>query len=293
MAWGRSFLLGGACAVALLALGQPGLGKDGPRARVPKAPSVPYSDWTGLYLGINAGYGFGTSQTDAFFGNGTVGSPSFAAGASSKLDGALGGAQAGYNWQSGIWLIGLETEIAATTQRATQAYFCPATSCNPTLAGFDATVGIWQYQKLEWFSTLRGRLGVTVTPDALVYATGGAAIAGISHVGTNVGSNLTPLLDANGNPINTTAVAGTGFLTHTTKTGWAAGAGVEVRLAGNWTGKIEYLHLDFGRDAIDASNLQNATPLVVSLNSHVSRTTSCDSASTTSLIPVEPRRPST
>jgi high affinity Mn2+ porin len=199
------------------------------------------------------------------------------ASASSKLDGALGGAQAGYNWQSGIWLIGLETEIAATTQRATQAYFCPATSCNPTLAGFDATVGIWQYQKLDWFSTLRGRLGVTVTPDALVYATGGAAIAGISHVGTNVGANLTPLLDANGNPIldangnpiNTATLAGTGFLTHTTKIGWAAGAGVEVRLAGNWTGKIEYLHLDFGRDAIDASNLQNATPLAVGLNSRL------------------------
>jgi high affinity Mn2+ porin len=245
--------------------------------RVTAGSIRPEYDWTGLYIGFNAGYGFGTSQADALVSDAAMGTPLFATRASSKLDGVIGGAQTGYNWQAGIWLIGLETDIQATNQRATKAYFCPSISCNPMLAAFDAPVGIWHYQKLDWFSTLRGRFGITLTPDVILYATGGAAVAGFSHAGTNLGSNLIPLLDANGNPvldangnpINTTSPAASGFLTHTTKTGWAAGAGVEARLAGNWTGKIEYLHLDFGRDSIDASNLLNATPLAVSLNSRI------------------------
>src|SRR5208337_4481629 len=147
-----------------------------------------------------------------------------------------------------------------TNQRATKSYFCPGTNCNPTIAGIDAPVGIWQYHKLDWFSTLRGRLGATVTPDSLVYATGGLAVGGISHVGTIFGSSL-----ING----TTSAADTGFLSRATKTGWVVGAGVEAHLAGNWTGKIEYLHMDLGRDSIDAANPLNATPLAVSLNSRI------------------------
>ena len=278
MAWGRSLLLGGFL-LAVLALKVSAASADGASSKVLKAPasSAAYYDWTGLYIGISAGHGFGKSQTDGFVSDAGMGTPLFATGASSKLDGIIGGAQTGYNWQSGSWLIGLETDIQATNQRATKTYFCPGTSCNPTIAGFNAPVGIWHDHKLDWFSTLRARLGVTVTPDALVYATGGTAIAGISHVGTIFGSSVVPLLDdsgnpvldANGNPINTTSPAGTGFLSHTTKTGWVAGAGVEARLIGNWTGKVEYLHLDLGRDSIDAANPLNATPLAVTLNSRI------------------------
>jgi high affinity Mn2+ porin len=260
---------------ALLALTVPATADD--RLPIAARSIPPVYDWTGLYTGLNAGYGFGTPQTDALFDDAGMGTPLFATSASSKLNDVIGGAQTGYNWQSGIWLIGVETDIAATNQRTTKAYFCPSTSCNPTLAGFDAPVGVWHDLKLDWFSTLRGRLGVTVTPDALLYATGGLAIGEISHVGTIFGSSLTPLLDANGNPvldangnpINTTTPAGTAFLTHTMKTGWVVGAGLETRLIGNWTGKIEYLHLDFGRDSIDAANPLNATLLAVSLNSRI------------------------
>src|SRR5262249_6824688 len=55
----------------------------------------------------------------------------------------------------------------------------------------------------------------------------------------------------------------------TTKAGFAVGAGAEVRLAGNWTGKVEYLYLDFGRVATAATNPLNATPLAVNFDSHV------------------------
>ena len=46
---------------------------------------------------------------------------------------------------------------------------------------------------------------------------------------------------ANTNP------ASTSFVSHKTKAGWTLGAGIEARLWGNWTGKVEYLYMDFGR----------------------------------------------
>jgi high affinity Mn2+ porin len=256
-----------------LALATEPLDRKHAKARV---ASAVYYDWSGPYLGINAGYGFGKSQTDALFSD-PAGSPLFASRASSKLNGIIGGAQTGYNWQAGIWLLGFETDVQATIQRSSQAASCPGSICNPAISSFDAPVGVWHYQKLDWFSTLRGRLGATVSPNAVLYATGGAAIAGISHAGTIAGANLTPIvddsdnaiLDAAGNPINAAGPASTVFLSHTTKTGWVAGAGLEVRLGRNWTGKIEYLHLDLGRDSIGVANSLNSTPVAIGLNTRL------------------------
>jgi opacity protein-like surface antigen len=61
----------------------------------------------------------------------------------------------------------------------------------------------------------------------------------------------------------------TSFTSHTTKAGWALGAGAEVRLGGNWTGKIEYLYLDFGKVSTTASLPTNSTPLGINFNSRV------------------------
>ena len=69
-----------------------------------RAPAyVPFFSWSGAYVGINAGYGFGKSQwTDS------------ASGASTNIfdiNGGLAGGTAGYNWQSGGWVYGLETDF--------------------------------------------------------------------------------------------------------------------------------------------------------------------------------------
>jgi opacity protein-like surface antigen len=90
-------------------------------------------------------------------------------------------------------------------------------------------------------------------------------------------------VDADGNPIEVpievpveipTVTAGTSaatssFASHTTKAGFAVGAGAEVRLVGNWTGKVEYLYLDFGRVSTSATNPLNSTPLAINFDSRV------------------------
>ena len=89
-------------------------------------------------------------------------------------------------------------------------------------------------QHIEWFVTLRPRAGVLITPTALLYVTGGLAVAGINTDGVLSGITAASL---------PTSVA---WSNDSTKWGWVVGAGAEARLGGNWTGKIEGLYMDYG-----------------------------------------------
>src|SRR5260370_13088117 len=142
----------------------------------------------------------------------------------------------------------------------------PGAICSPMIGGPAPVSGAFDRgQKLDWFGTVRGRLGATVTPNAMTYLTGGLAVAEIKTAGTV--SGFSPV-DTHGNP-NVTAV-NVNFYVHRTKAGWAAGAGIETHLSGNLTGKVEYLYLDFGRVSTSAINPLNSTPIAVSFDSRVS-----------------------
>jgi iron complex outermembrane recepter protein len=265
-----------------------------------KAPIVTAWSWAGPYLGVNYGYGWGNSNTDTVVSDASMGTPLLATSRSGRLGGMTFGGQAGFNWQSGPWVAGIEGDLQQSRQRGRAATLnCPTAICNPAIDAFglDAPVSVTMAQKIEWFGTLRGRLGVTPTPESLLYATGGLAVGRIKTSGTISGSSLTltpgitegafdttvPGLDDEGNPIDVpveipfetatitpgTSAATSSFVNHTTKAGFAVGAGAEVRLAGNWTGKVEYLYLDFGRVSTLATNSLNSTPLAVSFDSRV------------------------
>src|SRR5262249_19798522 len=145
-----------------------------------------------------------------------------ATGASRKLDGAIGGAQAGYNWLAGTLLAGIEGDLNYSGQRAKLKAVCPGEICNPALIGGIGEPSVIarfeQGQKLEWFATLRARLSVTVTPDTIAYVTGGAAVGEVMTAGTLFG------FDADGNPVNTIVSS------HNTKAGWTLGGGIEGRV---------------------------------------------------------------
>jgi outer membrane immunogenic protein len=171
-----------------------------------KAPAMaPVYDWTGFYLGVNAGIGLGRDRTQHFD----------AAGADSTYLsplGAIGGGQIGYNWQTNSFLgpivLGVEADIQGADMRD----------------GYVNANGNAFSQKLDWFGTVRGRIGL-VTGPTLSYLTAGYAYGNV----------------------NTTGVAGgVPFAFGGGRSGWTWGSGVEAALGGNWTGKIEYLYLDLG-----------------------------------------------
>ncbi len=91
------------------------------------------------------------------------------------MDGGLFGGQIGYNWQTANWVFGIETDAQWTGQKGSTTVLCPVAGCFPTAVAAGTGVGAAISDKLEWFGTFRGRVGVTVTPSVLLYATGGGA----------------------------------------------------------------------------------------------------------------------
>jgi outer membrane immunogenic protein len=230
------------------------------RPPVIKAPVEVWS-WTGVYLGANVGYSWGRSKTDVQVNRSDNSALLHTTSVDQDLRGAVGGGQIGVNWQSGIWVGGFEADVQATGQKGNAAFTCPAGICN-TVAALPAASRLVTGtvdQKLSWYGTLRARLGVTVTPDVLAYATGGVAVGSITTDSTISG------FAGNG------AAVSDGFSTNnnSTKTGWTAGAGVEARLVGNWTGRVEYLYVDLGEITSTGLLATNVPPLRVSYSSRV------------------------
>jgi outer membrane immunogenic protein len=225
-------------------------------------PPVAIYNWTGFYIGGNAGYSWGRANNDAYFYNANTNVLVGTGASAYDMNGWVAGGQAGYNWQVQNWVWGLEGDIQATGQKGSTAYLCAGAVCSPGQTAVPialSPVAVTLDQKLEWFSTIRGRAGYTFAPTVMGYVTGGLAIGEVKSDATILGRT-----GGVGAPFVST------FTTdRTTRVGWTVGAGVEASLGGNWTGKIEYLYLDLGRESFSAVNLANATPVRVDLSTKV------------------------
>ena len=98
-------------------------------------------------------------------------------------------------------------------------------------------------QSLDWFGTVRGRVGPTITPTLFGYVTGGLAYGQVSTTSTVSGTNLVGPQNTNGVLVVPVAAS---LSSTTTRVGWTLGLGLEGVLTGNWTGKVEYLYVDLG-----------------------------------------------
>jgi len=166
---------------------------------------VPAFTWSGFYVGLNAGFGWADSGDVIVNGPNAAASGILSGGGG---DGAfVGGGQIGFNWQSGAFVYGLETDIQ--------------------YVGLTNNVSWGRYTWWEgtgggdggYFGTVRARLGYAID-RTLIYITGGLAYGGL---------NTNPLTG------NTTS-----------NVGWTLGAGVEYAFTNNWTAKIEGLYVDTG-----------------------------------------------
>jgi outer membrane immunogenic protein len=218
----KKLILTGAALAALL--GGSAMAADLPAAPIYKAPPpVAVWSWSGFYIGLNGGYSFGSDDFTQSLTQPGIVANSFDKHTVAPRGGLFGG-QAGYNWQVGSVVLGVEGDAQWADQRGTS---CGLLCLNQT----GQTAGITVTQKLKWFSTVRGRLG-WAHDSYLLYVTGGGAWAGIEE-------NDALVVSGGG--------GGTfGASSSTTKSGWTAGAGIEAQLWGNWTGKLEYLHMDLG-----------------------------------------------
>lgn len=212
-----------------------------PRYTKAPPPVVEVWTWDKWYIGLNGGYSWGRSDTTGTFYNNTTGvqlSPT--QNTRLNLDGGVFGGQIGKNWQNGKWVFGIEADGQWSGERGSALFTCvtPALggACNAITGGPGLGVSPTTTfnQEIEWFATFRGRVGGLVTPTALLYVTGGAVVAGINTSGVISGFTAAQV---------PTAVA---WGNSSTNWGWVVGAGLEARLGGNWTGKIEGLYMDLG-----------------------------------------------
>ena len=145
-------------AFALVAGGQ-GLAADLPPPVAPRAPAtyvpttVPYYNWSGIYIGVNGGYAFGTSSWNNAAAGLTTGN--------FNTNGGLAGGTIGANYQWGGAVLGVEGDWDWSNLNGTSNII----GCGP---GCET--------KANWLSTVRGRAGWAID-RVLLYGTGGAAFA--------------------------------------------------------------------------------------------------------------------
>lgn len=180
----------------------------------PVIASAPIFTWTGLYVGVNAGYGWSESNR---FNN-------WAVGRGGDNGGFVGGAQAGYNYQMGSFVVGVETDIQ-------YADFGKARSGE----AFDPVSGLVygvRGNSGDYFGTVRARVGFAFD-RALVYATGGLAYGDVARSGSYYAYS----------PFTGAYFGSTGG---NDSVGYAVGGGLEYAITDALTAKVEGLYVNLG-----------------------------------------------
>jgi len=185
-------------------------------------PPAPIFTWTGIYIGGQIGYAWGTSNTNLGdnFGDYT----SF----STNNSGVIGGAHVGYNLQLSQFVVGLEGDVDGSSLSKT-VYGDPLIGAG---TGFGVFVPTTISGNLGVQGSIRGRVGYA-WDRVLLYATGGVAFGGFN------GSISTPI----------------GYdSASTTRVGWTLGGGLEYAVTNNWSIRAEYRYTQFGHSTVYANN---------------------------------------
>jgi outer membrane immunogenic protein len=196
------------------------LGPYQPYNPPPPEPAPVYQPaiWDGAYVGINGGYAWSNAEP-------------------TKAEGGFGGGQIGYNWQRDRFVFGFEGDFQGADISGSAYTFNGDTA----------------HSNMNWFSTVRGRVGVASGPW-LLYATAGLAVADVNNRVSLVGSPS--------------------FHDSDTLTGYAVGGGLEWAFAPAWSLKTEYLYLGLGNSTLhnadgDSVRVNNDAQVVrVGLNYH-------------------------
>jgi outer membrane immunogenic protein len=201
----------------------------------PSAPRMAV-EWTGIYFGVNAGYGWAQGSSNTVFGGGAANTALLIPAAattplglgatelggtsllgSSSPRGGIAGGQVGFNWQAGMVVFGAEFDAQWSGQSNAVSLIC-----TPPIPGCTATEAV----KIRSLTTGRARIGLAFDWLMPYVTAGGVLVNARDDLTVNVGG-----ASANFQPLSNTTL------------GWTAGAGVDVALSSNWSARFEYLHI--------------------------------------------------
>ena len=188
----------------------------------PVASSASRYNWTGLYAGAHLGGTWGTTTAHDLSRYNALGDTWDA-----DTSGFVAGAQAGYNWQWGPIVFGLEGDIGNLgLSGGGTTTFAPV--------AFDTS----SRTESDFYLTTRGRLGFLVD-DWLIYGTGG-------YIGADTRVSVIDTCTTSP-PCGPSSINASD---DSFRSGWTAGGGVEAALGGAWTAKAEYLYYDLGGESV-------------------------------------------
>jgi outer membrane immunogenic protein len=189
----------------------------------------PVFSWTGFYIGVHAGAAWGLKENT--FTTATLTNDD-----QQSINGFLGGAQVGVNYQLGSWVLGAEAQFSWANLEGKDN--CIAAS-PVALLNCHTTV--------NWLGTAAARLGFAFD-RTMVFVKGGGAWVHDEYEMTFFAA-----------PLRTVQVDDTRY-------GWMFGAGVEHAFTGNWSAKVEYDYLDFGTST---TNFPGLRALIADINEAV------------------------
>jgi outer membrane immunogenic protein len=233
----------GCLAIAALS-GPPAMAAD----MAVKAPSLvpaPVYNWTGFYIGGNAGYGWTGGQSYPLTGTQSV-PPTAGAGLltlqqfgayplTSNLGqrGAIGGVQAGFNWQFNSLVTGIETDFDFSGIKGSTSSLTSTTFVGGGLAGAASNIS----RSLRELGTTRLRVGWAID-RTLLFASGGLAYGRnqLAYAAQAFAAGVMPLTSEGAGSSSTAAW----------QAGWTLGAGAEFAPWDHWLIRAEYLYYDLG-----------------------------------------------
>jgi outer membrane immunogenic protein len=219
------------------------------------APEPAVSSWTGFYVGASLGgewanANWATTSIGVVAPGFVIPPPTVDGSSPRSFNSSSGrfGVFAGYDYQfAPQWVAGIVLDAAYFNSTVTTVGVPGCTfSC---ILGVPGPGADGSSVRAKWDADVRGRLGYLVTPNVLLYGTGGIAFQNFSSSATCQTSLTDPVCGPTAVPIFATAT------NSSTRTGWTAGIGIDAKMFANWMVRAEYRYSDFG-------TWSNSLPLV-------------------------------
>lgn len=206
------------------------LGQPQPYYKAPPPPPPP--SWTGFYLDVDGGWGFNRRTGALSCDVSESECPDAPTPSIVRPSGGLAGGGIGYNWETGIVVYGIEADIQWADIKDSASTFT-----GPDLADIYSAS-----DKLDWFGTVRGRLGLTPWGNtALIYVTGGL-IYGQEKIAATLDNSEGIFADS----------------ASSTRTGGTVGVGLEYMFTPALSGKVEGLFYDMGSKDLPLTATESA-----------------------------------